>query len=281
MKNLYRNILSHIALAALSAVLVCCGLEPQENGYTEVSFAAHIPDDSQVKAFGGELTVDKLTVGVFSFKDGEYTESYRETFNVVAGSTTTDITLALAKGQTYSFIFWAYNSECPVYDITDLQSIRMQPDRIPDELTYTFMEKMDAFCSKLENLDTGTGLSARIPVKMERPLVQVNAGTTGNPQPATFTAKNTGSTYSPFTGSVSGNETYCWKFTQPTTEKFTVEGNDYTYLAMGYLFAEEKETQIECTLAVQQGETVSFPSVTIQANYKTNIAGNFTENISN
>ena len=280
MKNLYRNILSLIILATVSAVLACCGLEPQVNQYTEVSFAAHIPNDTLVKSFGGNLIVDKLIVGIYTLNNGEYIESHRETFNVVPGSTTTYITLSLAKEQTYSFIFWAYHSECSVYDIKNLQAIRMQPDQIPDELTYSFIEKMDVFSGKLENVDIGAELYGTIPIEMKRPLAQLNVGTTGNPQPATFTVINSGNTYSPFTGVVSGNGTYKWNFTKTTTEKFTAAGSDYSYLAMGYLFAEMEEKQIECTLTMQ-GATVHFPAVTLQSNYKTNIAGNFTLNLSN
>ena len=62
---------------------------------------------------------------------------------------------------------------------------------------------------------------------------------------------------------------------------FTVEGVDYNYLAMGYLFA-SKDTQIfDCELELNEAdgtETVKYniPEVHFQSNKRTNIIGSLT-----
>lgn len=183
--------------------------------------------------------------------------------------------LTLAQEQTYSFVFWAYDGNQNIYDIDDLTAIVMNP--LPSSITFSEAEAMDAFFATMEDI-TITG-DCSYPVELVRPLAQINVGTTGTPMQATFKAKAVPDTFYPFTNTVSGASDYTWNFSETTTETFSADGTEYNYLAMGYVFAPTTATKISAELTLKDGNantTVEFPQVEIEANQRSNIAGNFT-----
>lgn len=139
------------------------------------------------------------------------------------------------------------------------------------------MEAADAFFATMEDI-TITG-DCSYPVELVRPLAQINVGTTGTPMQAVFKANDVPDTFYPFTNTVSGAAEFTWNFSETTTETFSVDGTEYNYLAMGYVFAPTTATNISAKLTLTDGnnsKTVEFPQVEIEANQRSNIAGNFT-----
>ena len=115
--------------------------------------------------------------------------------------------------------------------------------------------------------------------ELVRPLAQINVGTTGTPMQATFKANGVPNIFHPFTNTVSGAAEFTWNFSETTTETFSADGTEYNYLAMGYVFAPTTATKISAELTLKDGnanKTVEFPQVEIEANQRSNIAGNFT-----
>lgn len=268
-KLLYIPLLT--ALALVSAGVVSCSDELRDAGDAEVSFTATIPAEPGTRSPGDAAQVNTLVVGVF--KDG--VEIDRKTFTVTGSPV--DVRLTLARNQTYSFVFWAYDDACGVYDIEDLTAVQMTAE----ERTVTFeqAEAADAFFAAPKNI-TIVG-SNSYPVTLVRPLAQVNVGTTGNAAPAKFTAKAVPDTFHPFDNTVSGTTDFVWNFNTTTTGKFTVNGADYNYLATGYLFAPASEVmRIEASLTlestIETGIETIFPQVELQANRRSNIVGEFT-----
>lgn len=263
-------------LALMVVGIQSCSDDLQETGDVEVSFTATLPTDTRTRSFGKAEQVNTLVVGIFNEWN---TEIGRKEF-VIYG-TSIDVSLSLAQNQTYSFVFWAYDSSQNIYDIDDLTAIRMvmekDEDNNPLPVTFEQMESLDAFFATEEDF-TVTG-SCSYPIELVRPLAQINVGTTGVPMQASFTAKSAPDTFHPFTNTVSGAADFTWNFSDTTTEIFSADGTAYNYLAMGYLFAPTAAMQIAAELTLTDGgnsKTVEFPKIEIEANQRSNIAGGFT-----
>ena len=283
MKNLLHNIQILMMLALMVVGIQSCSDDLQETGDVEVSFTATLPTDTRTRSFGKAEQVNTLVVGIF--KKGvsdEHTNSggswsYYETdrkFFPISG-TSIDVSLSLAQNQTYSFVFWAYDSSQNIYDIDDLTAVKM--NTLPNPITFSEAEASDAFFATEKDI-TVTG-SSSYPIELVRPLAQINVGTMGVPMQASFTAKSAPDTFHPFANTVSGETDFIWNFSDTTTETFSADGTAYNYLAMGYLFAPTTAMQIAAKLTLTDGEnskTVEFPKVEIEANQRSNIAGGFT-----
>ena len=288
MKNLLHNI-QILAMLALTMVgIQSCSDDWHDVGDVQVNFTATLPTDTRTRAFGKAEQVNTLVVGIF--KKGvadvhtnnggswNYYEIDRKSFPI--NGTSANVQLTLAQEQTYSFIFWAYDGNQNIYDIDDLTAIVMNPLTSP--ITFSEAEAMDAFFATMEDI-TITG-DCSYPVELIRPLAQINVGTTGTPMQTTFKAKAVPDTFYPFTNTVSGATDYTWNFSETTDETFSVKDKDnkeieYNYLAMGYVFAPTTATNISAELTLTNGnasKTVEFPQVEIEANQRSNIAGNFT-----
>lgn len=291
MKNLLHNI-QILAMLALTMIgIQSCSDELHDVGDVQVSFTAMLPTDTRTRSFGKAEQVNTLVVGIFkkgvadmhtnSGGSWNYYEIDRQSFPI--NGTSVNVQLTLAQEQTYSFVFWAYyyDGNQNIYNIDDLTAIVM--NALPDPITFAQAEAADAFFATMEDI-TITG-DCSYPVELIRPLAQINVGTTGKTMQASFTAKAAPDTFHPFTNTVSGVTDYTWNFSETTTETFSVKYNDdnetvYNYLAMGYLFAPTTATKISAELTLTDGDaskTVQFPQVEIEANQRSNIAGNFTQ----
>ena len=283
MKNLLHNISIMVVLALMMVGIQSCSDDWQEVGDVRVSFTATLPTDTRTRSFGKAEQVNTLVVGIFkkgvadvhtnSSSNWSYHEIDRKSFPIY--DTSADVQLTLAQEQTYSFIFWAYDSNQNIYNIDDLTAIEM--NALPNPITFTQAEAADAFFATMGDI-TITG-DCSYPVELVRPLAQINVGTIGTPMQASFTAKDVPDTFHPFTNTVSGSAEFTWDFSDTTTETFSADGTAYNYLAMGYLFAPTTAIQIAAELTLTDGEnskTVAFPKVEIEANQRSNIAGGFT-----
>lgn len=273
-------------MLALTIVgILSCSDELHDVGDVQVSFTATLPTDTRTRSFGKAEQVNTLVVGIFkkgvadvhtnSGGSWNYYEIDRQSFPI--NGTSIDVQLTLAQEQTYSFVFWAYyyDGNQSIYDITKLTAIEM--NGLPDPITFAQAEAADAFFATIEDI-TITG-DCSYPVELVRPLAQINVGTTGTPMQATFTANGAPNIFHPFTKSVSGAAEFTWNFSETTTETFSADGTEYNYLAMGYVFAPTTATNISAKLTLTDGnnsKTVEFPQVEIEANQRSNIAGNFT-----
>ena len=283
MKNLLHNI-QILAMLALTMIgIQSCSDDLHDVGDAQVNFTAMLPTDTRTRSFGKAEQVNTLVVGIFkkgvadvhtnSGGSWNYYEIDRQSFPI--NGTSVDVQLSLAQEQTYSFVFWAYYSNQSIYNINDLTAITMT--ELPNTITFAQAETADAFFVTMEDI-TVTG-NCSYPVELVRPLAQINVGTTGTPMQATFKANGVPNIFHPFTNTVSGAAEFTWDFSKTTTETFSADGTEYNYLAMGYVFAPTTATNISAKLTLTDGnnsKTVEFPQVEIEANQRSNIAGNFT-----
>ena len=280
MKNLLHNI-QILAMLALTMVgIQSCSDDLLDVGDVQVNFTATLPTDTRTRAFGKAEQVNTLVVGIFkkgvadvhTNNGGSWSYIGRQSFPI--NGTSVDVQLTLAQEQTYSFVFWAYDSNRNIYDIDDLTAIKM--NTLPNPITFSEAEASDAFFATEEDIII-TG-SSSYSIELVRPLAQINVGTTGTKMQATFKAKAVPDTFYPFTNTVSGASDYTWNFSETTAETFSADGTEYNYLAMGYVFAPTTATKISAELTLKDGnanKTVEFLQVEIEANQRSNIAGNF------
>lgn len=264
----------HIHIIPMIALMVIalqsCTVDLQDTVDVQVNFTAVLSATPQVRSFGDAGNVNTLVIGVFGEQKNEI---YRKSFPISGISA--DVQLTLAQGQTYSFVFWAYDCNQDIYDINNLSAIKMKA--LPNPMTFSQAEAADAFFAIREDVAITENRSYNI--ELVRPLAQINIGTTGTTVQAGFTAETAPDTFHPFTKTVSGEAYFTWNFSETSTEIFSVEGNEYNYLVMGYVFAPETASEISAELVLSDGEvskTVEFPHVKIEANQRTNIAGNIT-----
>lgn len=212
MKNLLHNISILAVLALMMVGIQSCSDDWQEVGDVRVSFTATLPTDTRTRSFGKAEQVNTLVVGIFkkgvadvhtnSSSNWSYHEIDRKSFPIY--DTSADVQLTLAQEQTYSFIFWAYDSNQNIYNIDDLTAIEM--NALPNPITFTQAEAADAFFATMGDI-TITG-DCSYPVELVRPLAQINVGTIGTPMQASFTAKDVPDTFHPFTNTASGVTDY-------------------------------------------------------------------------
>ena len=137
-------------LAIMVVGIQSCSDDLHDVGDVEVNFTAMLPTDTRTRSFGKAEQVNTLVVGIFKkgFSD-EHTNSggswsYYEIdrkFFPISG-TSIDVSLSLAQNQTYSFVFWAYDSSQNIYDIDDLTAIKM--NTLPNPITFSEAEASDA-----------------------------------------------------------------------------------------------------------------------------------------
>lgn len=272
MKNLLHNIQIWIMLVLTMASVQSCADDTPEMNQAEVSFTATLPADVRSRSFGDAEQVNTLVVGVF---DEQKVEIYRQTFTITGA--TVDFQLTLAQSQTYHFVFWAYDSRQTIYDLTHLDAIRM---KVPTtSVTFEQVEASDAFFATKKNVRVVGNMEYNI--ELVRPLAQINVGTIGKVMQASFKAKSIPDIFHPFDNTVQGSTDFIWSYNETTTETFSVNGQRYNYLAMGYVFAPTTAISIvtELTLTdanAQTTETVEFTEVEIEANHRSNIVGQFT-----
>lgn len=289
MKNLLYKIKTMALLALLMAGICSCTDLQTDNEEVQVGFEARICTDTQTRTLGKAEKINTILVGVFkkgvsdehTNAGGEWTYHEVDRLEFPVTGTSANIQLSLAKGQTYSFIFWACDKDAGIYNTENLTSIKMNP--LPDNHTLQLQkaESADAFFAAREGI-TIMG-SGSYPVELVRPLAQMNIGTTGKVVQTILKAKCVPDTFHPFTNTVSGAVDYTWNFNQAqqaTKETFTADGTLYNYLAMVYLFAPITQKNIAVELTLTDGtdsHTVQLDQTPIEANKKTNIAGKLTQ----
>lgn len=251
-----------------------------------VTFTATLDQYIDSRAISDGSMVDKLIFIAYD-QDGNEIAGLRQENVPVSGCRAT-VNTRVVKGHRYTFAFWAQNSNCTAYSFTsDHKSLNV------DYSGYANDESRDAFYAV--NTDFATD-PVTVPFEKEvvlhRPFAQLNFGTTTEDL-------ETANAYAPATGSrivIEGGvcstlnlldgmasnpvkvETEAGPF---PSEKLTVEGEQYEYLSMNYLLANNERSEITgitmTTVMNRLGKDASYPleieSLPVQRNFRTNIVG--------
>ena len=214
-----------------------------------------------------------------------------------------NVSISLAKGQTYSVAFWAQDPDCTAYDTQDLTAVTIDYDGLNDD------ESRDAFFASETFTVQG---DVEIDVTLKRPFAQINVGVTQEDwQNAVATGieiasssvviESAANTINLLTGAVSGEEDVTYALNAVPNETLYVETDaanngmeSYKWLSMSYiLVADATHTDtdndgtlgdaraalenIKFTFVPISGNTINFEegldNVPVQRNWRTNILG--------
>ena len=289
MKKLFNLVFT--AVFMLLAVTSCSQEEDfaQSSGQT-TSFNISLNGAVGSRAFGEGASVNHLYYEVFMA--GNSVHRGEKTF-----STGLNLDLPLLNGETYSIVFWAQNSDCSIYDLTDLSKITVKYNNGVS----ANQESYDAFYNALVDFKAD-GNTHR--VELRRPFAQLNLGTgdwsdvivPSGTDPVTetsVTVKGLANTFCPLIGVASGNVEATFGYSALPKGTFTVNNVNYQYLSLNYLLVPGKKapqgTQayvaetnaekaiVDLTFNLKRDETllqpISVPNAPVLRNWRTNIIG--------
>ncbi len=213
---------------------------------------------------------------------------------------THDVTITLAKGQTYTVAFWAQNGACTAYNTDDLKDVKVT---YPDEALNND-ESRDAFYVAYPFKVTGHN---KFEVELKRPFAQINVGVTDDDWNAAIASgieietskvviKKAATSINLLDGTVSGEtdvtynlNTIPHKFETSEILNVDMDGDGtkeaYKYLSMSYILVNDATTgaakatleDLDLTFHPKSGLDISIneglQNVPVQRNWRTNIIG--------
>lgn len=276
----------YILVAALAMLAAACAKEQvgSADGETvEMTFNVDVPETTiTTKGLSDSKDVNEVICQVFLSSDHTLVES--KTVDFVDGKA--NVSFSLVKGQKYDFAFWAQMEGTGYYDTSNLTAVKID---------YTKALANDAKRVAFFEVKTGKKAIAKSDkVTLRRAFAQVNFGgildTTRpdaikNVLESKIIMTNLASTIDLFnTNTIAGYTGNVEKVTfdkNPVIsgEKLNVNGVDYQYFATVYVPAPSVKilTDAVASLWLDSGFSVDVkaPNVPIKRNYRTNILGNF------
>ena len=164
MKKIYFGI---VTLAVILFVTACSQNEPQQDEAL-VTFSVGVEDANITRTYSDGTTANQLIYSIFN-EDGTKVIISKVTENnltdLLEGHT---VTVSLAKGHTYTAVFWAQNSACKAYAISEDMHVTIDYTGLNND------ETRDAFFAVSEPFTVNNNLSQDVILK--RPFAQVNVG---------------------------------------------------------------------------------------------------------
>ena len=286
-KHLY---LSAAVLTALLAASCSSDDVPQAADGDMTTFTLQIPQEFTSRAFGDGTKAKNLYVAIYE-KGG--TEALFTNF--VTGRTngmevgnfqnglTTQVQVSLVKGKTYDIVCWAQAA-----DITDKTTTPYSYTEATKQITVNYDnlanydDNRDAFFGYMEFTSGSTDRT----ITLHRPFAQINLATSdlanyklaGGTDSFGMSVTDAATTLTLTDGSISGSTTTAVEVTPAASQgTLTVNGTDYSYLAMAYVLVGttvKQSTTVTVALDANGNDAfASYPNVPVQANYRTNIFG--------
>ena len=283
--------------AAMLFATACSHQEQKEELGTNavVSFSVGLDSRIDTRAISDGKGVDQLMYAVFN-EDGSELVVSKVTINDAASMIERNPTnggyvdITLPKGHTYKVVFWAQNSECDAYTVSDDMKVTVDYDGLNND------ETRDAFFAATMPFKLDHHLSKEVVLK--RPFAQVNVGTYESELEA---VKEYGSevTYSSATikgvanqidladGSVSGEVDVVYTASELPSEKLYVdvdkdgEKEVYEYISMCYVLAGDSNSVHEVAFDFSDANgnavatTANIDLISLLRNWRTNILGYF------
>ena len=279
-----------LAAVAVAVLTVGCAKEQgSQEGPANVTFEIENPV-AATKAIGDGTTAKQLYYQVFDAAG-----------NPIAGlpvqwktfsSLKTTVSFQLVKDQKYNFIFWAQTPLDGYYTIDGTEGLKKIT---ADYSTHKGAndENRDAFFAVEKDLVISGPVSKT--VTLTRPFAQVNIGTLDELKAGTTTApaidltdatskvviKDVPTVFAPLATTpetmLTGATDVTFISAAVPTEKLSVKGVKYDYLAMNYVFAPAEGTVCDLTAEFSLKDmapiSLSSPATPLKRNYRTNILG--------
>ena len=276
----------------------------QSGNEAQVTFSLGLEGGIATRAISDGKTANKLVYAVFDSEgnplsvfdvdnDGTYEHQKTETISDIV-TTPHEVTITLAKGQTYQVAFWAQNESCTAYKTSDLRNIEVLYGGLNND------ETRDAFF-KTETI-TVKGNEER-KIELRRPFAQINVGVTEADWNAAVASgvtiseskvviKNAAKYIDLLTGEVNGEVEVEYGFSAIPTDPAILEvdvdrdgaiqdDEKYKYLSMSYILTSAERTTLESDglqfTFKSSGNDIVFDEglhqVPVQRNWRTNILG--------
>ena len=192
------------------------------------------------------------------------------------------VQLSLVKDQTYTFIFWAQNSQFEGFATTDLRNVEIDYSKFGGNSDFC-----DAFYAHAVMTVTGP---IEETITLTRPFAQLNFGTSkmdsalGDINLGAVEVKVSKLSYIFNTKEGKGDankvkeEVVLKSNGLATTEKLSIIDGDFTWVKMDYLLMQEAQDNVNITATFEVGienmvVTHVVPSVPLKVNHRTNIVG--------
>ena len=262
----------------------------QSGNEAQVMFSLAAEGGIATRAISDGTKADRLVYSVFDENGNRIS-----TIAQVAKSDLTDLltghteTITLAKGQTYQVAFWAQDSDCDAYTVSDDMKVSVSYN---DENNN---DCRDAFFNSVEFTVNG---DTEIDVELKRPFAQINVGVYEAEdwnyalasgikiEKSQVVLKNAYTQINLLDGSVSGEQEVTYTFGNIPNEQLTVDLNNdgtkesYKYLSMSYILVDEAKAtleDLEFIFKPENGNNIVFSdglnAVPVQRNWRTNIIG--------
>lgn len=283
-----KKLLKSFAAAAMSVLALACAKEQvgsDGGGLVEATFNVDVPEAIGTKAIGDGTTAKELWYQVFD-KDGNVIAGLGKTkHESLLSDRQTSVSMQLVKDQTYNIVFWAQSEGQTCYKFDDLSQIT-----VDYAAAKANEESRDAFLA-VKNITVNGPINEK--VEMKRPFAQLNIGTADAAiaakagvviKTSKVEMKGLPNVLNTIKGTTDGAVDVTFADNAvPSTEVLSVNGKEYTYLAMNYILAptEGKEiSDVKATFTAEGKDPVSLSafSVPFQRNYRTNIIGNILTN---
>lgn len=287
-----------LGFAAAALLAASCSVEEQKaqlDNEAVVSFSIALENQISTRAISDGKGIDQLMYAVFN-EDGSELLVSKVTINDAASMIERNSTnggyvdITLPKGQVYQVVFWAQNSECDAYTVSDDMKVTVDYAGLNND------ETRDAFFAATMPFKLDRHLSKEVVLK--RPFAQVNVGTYESELEA---VKEYGSevTYSAATikgvanqidlvdGTVSGEVDVVYTASALPSEKLYVDVDRdgykevYEYMSMCYVLAGDSNSvhEVAFDFSDANGNTVataaSIDLISLLRNWRTNILGYF------
>lgn len=285
----------YLTLLSLAALLAAgCAKESVQSvdseGEAVYTFTLTQSGSASTKSsFSDGTTANYLMYGVYnssgSIVDALSVTGQPEEETFTDGSLTTEVTIALAKGNSYTIAFWAVADDNP-YTVSFADGTISYNE---ETALTSNVEAYDAFYAVYETGEVSGGQS--VSVTLNRPFAQLNFGTDDLEEYYSAAETETLLTKVEVTGGYSGinflsgegistDETLSFDYaTVPSGEEFPYSSTDYDYVSMNYLFTDSASSTVDVVLYLstdgddENAQTVEVSAAPIQRNYRTNVYG--------
>ena len=272
--------------AALAAMFfTACqqeNLEPVA-GENTVTYTVNVSDVA-TKAIGNDVnSVNKLYYQVYNNDNELFYDGDADIDGGVAS-----VNLKFVKEQTFKVLFWAQNENLAMFNITDLRAVTLDLN--------TPLTSNNANAQVFAGFDTVVDCESTAGgnVKLVRPISQLNIATSEESlehgialEKSTVSVSGLYPVYNVYEGVASGDkDNTTFEYGEAavllkednTYQTLSVNGEEYTYVAMNYVGFAPKDASttvdVEFTITTSEGDvhhTVS--NVPVKPNYRTNIVG--------
>ena len=281
-----------IALSMCTMLVASCTKEvenPPMKEFVDVTFDLGAENVIASRAISDGTGADLLMYGVFS-DDNELIipKAVKNGVSNLTSSSGYSMTISLAKGQTYQVVFWAQDSDCDAYTVSDDMKVTIDYNGINND------ESRAAFFAVTEKFKVGS--STTVSVVLKRPFAQVNVGAYPfdlelvedmgvEIRKSSATVSGVANQLNLLDGEVSGDVDVTYTLNACPSEKLLVDVDmnsvqeSYEWLSMSYILAGAKTTHAMSFSFSDDNDSnvITFDEglefVPIQRNFRTNIVG--------